>query len=176
MSIGTRLQFPIPSRCCWGGWFGGVFSQMSPPQWIGGFFAEMGTIGEVSGSSSRTLINGWDRLLRNALRSRLQSNRPPSCVGHASGNISALGRQPAVTVNPGPSVWGVLAIWPPRRTCCSQLLFIRWKLPLQPRILWCVGTESKQPKTRAASGNHKFLASYSQASEILLIPHFWENI
>ena len=69
----------------------------------------MGTTGQVSGSNSEILINGWDRLLCHSLRSRVQSNRPPFCGGHESGNVSALGQYPAMTTDPGPSVCGVTA-------------------------------------------------------------------
>lgn len=77
-----------------------------------------------------------------------------------------------MTINPGPLVWGTTADLTPEKDLLSAAGFhpLETHPPTQNYLI--SGTESKQPKTRAASGNHKFLASYFQSSEILLIPHF----
>lgn len=147
----------------------GGFPLPRSPQQISGSLAAMGRTGRVSGSGSQTPGRRRDRLLRHSSHPWLQSNRPPFCAGHGGGNTSALGRHPATSGVPQQSR-------PPGRTRSRQLVSIRWKLTLQPRIIRYVGTESKQPKTRAAPGNHKFFANYFQTSEILLTPHFQENV
>lgn len=53
----------------------------------------------------------------------------PSCTGHSSGAVSAPGRYLAVTISPGPPVWGVTADLNPEK---DLLVLLCWRLTLHP--------------------------------------------
>lgn len=116
-----------------------------------GFFTKLGTTHPVSGDQSVPI---------SELTTLTAVIKPSSLLwGHERGNVSAPCQDPAMTINQG--------LWPrghsrsaPRVAGSCQLAPIFGNCPFDLELSCVLALQGNSHKTRAASGNCKFLVSY----------------